>query len=74
MLTVLLKCYMGIFPLIFKEDLIREASFSCKNSGVAKEEMSEAGARLFNIPPRSPDLSPIIFFHLIYWKLGNDAL
>lgn len=56
MITVLLKCYIGIFALIFKEGLIFEAIFSCKMVVQPK------------IPPRSPDLDSI-FFHFIDWKL-----
>ena len=46
-----------------------------QNSALAKRAMSDVGARLFAIPPRSPDINPIEnFFHLIQKKLAKDAL
>ena len=46
-----------------------------QNSVPAKQAMNEVGARLFAIPPRSPDLNPIEnFFHLVALKLHDDAL
>ena len=41
-----------------------------QNSAVAKKALNKIGAKLFPIPPRSPDLNPIEnFFHLIKRKL-----
>ena len=46
-----------------------------QNSLKAKNAISNIGARIFPIPPRSPDINPIEnFFHLVKTKLNKDAL
>lgn len=45
-----------------------------QNSAKAKKAMETVGCRLFQIPPRSPDLNPIEnIFHLIGKQLKKDA-
>ena len=45
-----------------------------QNSAVAKKTLNKIGAKLFPIPPHSPDLNPIEnFFHLIKRKLTKEA-
>lgn len=46
-----------------------------QNSGVAKKALSDIGALLFKIPPRSPDLNPIEnIFGVVSANLERDAL
>ena len=46
-----------------------------QNSKLAHEAISSVGVRLFSIPARSPDLSPIEnMFNLVRTKLHGDAL
>ena len=46
-----------------------------QNSAAARQAMDNVGARLFDIPARSPDLNPIDnLFHLVARKLDNGAL
>ena len=41
----------------------------------AKNAILDIGARMFSIPPRSPDINPIEnFFHLVKKQLNRDAL
>ena len=42
------------------------------NSLKAKNTIFEIGARMFSIPPRSPDINPI--FHLVKKQLNRDVL
>ena len=42
-----------------------------QNSAVARKALNRIGAKLFSIPPRSPDLNPIEnVFHLVKWSLA----
>ena len=46
-----------------------------QNSALAKKAMDDINARMFAIPPRSPDINPIEnFFHLLQLKLNRDAM
>ena len=46
-----------------------------QNSVAAKRALDDVNAKLFSIPPRSPDINPIEnLFHLIQSKLDRDAL
>ena len=46
-----------------------------QNSLKAKNAIFDIGARMFSIPPRSPDNKPIEnFFHLVKKQLNRDAL
>ncbi len=46
-----------------------------QNSVAAKWALDDVNAKLFSIPPRSPDINPIEnLFHLIQSKLDRDAL
>lgn len=46
-----------------------------QNSALAKTALSEVGALLFKIPPRSPDINPIEnLFNVVSAKLEKDAL
>ena len=46
-----------------------------QNSRVAMRAIEKAGAKVFKIPARSPDLNPIEnFFNTITMKLDNDAV
>ena len=44
-----------------------------QNSAVARKALNRIGAKLFSIPPRSPDLNPIEnVFHLVKWSLARE--
>ena len=43
-----------------------------QNSLKAKNTIFEIGARMFSVPPRSPDINPI--FHLVKKQLNRDVL
>ena len=46
-----------------------------QNSVAARRALDAVNAKLFSIPPRSPDINPIEnLFHLIQAKLDKDAL
>lgn len=46
-----------------------------QNSKLSLQAIDNVGCRLFNIPPRSPDLNPIEnIFHLVGKKIRKDAL
>ena len=46
-----------------------------QNSKAAKEAIDDVGARLFSIPPRSPDINPIEnVFSIVSRKLDRDAI
>jgi hypothetical protein len=46
-----------------------------QNSVAAKRALDDVNAKLFSIPPRSPDINPIEnLLHLIQFKLDRDAL
>ncbi|CAB3978781.1 Hypothetical predicted protein [Paramuricea clavata] len=46
-----------------------------QNSVAAKRALDDVNAKLFSIPPRSPDINPIEnLFHLIQSKLDRDVL
>ncbi len=45
-----------------------------QRSKIAWKAMNKAGATLFTIPPRSPDLNPIEnLFHIVKNSAGYDA-
>ncbi len=47
----------------------------CQNSSAAKQAMLRIGAKLLEIPPRSPDLNPIEnIFHTVARQLRQQAL
>ena len=49
--------------------------FKSYNSYVVKTALSEFGAELLSIPPRSPDINPIAnLFHLVRRELDRQAL
>ena len=46
-----------------------------QNSKVARNAITKTGAKIFPIPPRSPDLNPIEnFFNLAQKKLREEAV
>ena len=71
----------GYFPLVFQREQNQKAQLFLQdgdprqNSKVAHKAMESNGCRLFEIPPRSPDINPIEnMFHLIRRQLTEDAL
>ena len=79
------KCYAEFvrkhFPRAFAESanprgkLFLQDGDPRQNSAAAKRALDDVDAKLFSIPPRSPDINPIEnLFHLIQSKLDRDAL
>ena len=69
------------FPVLFqKADKLQSKLWiqdgcPCQNSKAAKLAMSESGASLLSIPPRSPDINPIEnLFHLVRRELDRQAI
>lgn len=69
------------FPSIFEKTqqgeskLFLQDGCPVQNSAAARRAMEQVDARIFSIPPRSPDLNPIEnFFHLVSQQLHEDAL
>ena len=71
-------CY---FPSVFKRGQKHKGRLFLQDDGprqnlkVAHKAIESIGCRLFEIPPRSPDINPIEnMFHLILCQLTEDAL
>jgi transposase len=69
------------FPATFKKSanptrkLFLQDGDPRQNSALAKQAMEDVDARMFAIPPRSPDINPIEnFFHLVQLTLNKAAL
>ena len=69
------------FPVLFKlagkphSKLWIQDGDPCQNSYAAKTALTECGAELLSIPPRSPDINPIEnLFHLVRRELDRQAL
>ena len=69
------------FPVLFEKanklnsKLWIQDGCPCQNSKPAKIAMSESGATLLSIPPRSPDINPIEnLFHLVRRELDRQAI
>ena len=86
MLTLLTGAYFADFiRQHFHESFVNSAKLHGKpflqngnprqNSMVAKRALDDVSARLFSIPPRSPDINPVEnFFNLMQSKLHGEAL